>query len=128
NPLPPEQGTVVVHPDGQFAYSPPPPTAVVPFTGTVSFSYRAYDGLMYSAAKTVNITVTETSPHANPDTYTVAHDQTLTAFVSVLANDTDPDASVANEPLTALLAWYPTHGRIAFSSDGTFVYTPNPGF
>jgi uncharacterized delta-60 repeat protein len=43
---------------------------------------------------------------------------------SVLANDTDADG----DPLTAALVSGPTHGSLAFHTDGTFTYTPAPNF
>lgn len=52
---------------------------------------------------------------------------TVTAAQGVLANDTDPDASW----LAATLATGPTHGTLnggALAWNGSFVYTPEPGF
>ena len=47
-----EHGTLQLHPDGTFTYTPHPD-----FNGTDGFTYRAYDGELYSAPATVTITV-----------------------------------------------------------------------
>ena len=43
----------------------------------------------------------------------------------VLANDIDADG---NPPLTATLVATTTHGKLSFSADGSFTYTPTAGF
>ena len=42
----------------------------------------------------------------------------------VLANDTDPDG----DPLTATQTSSPSNGSLAWGGDGSFTYTPDPGF
>jgi hypothetical protein len=42
----------------------------------------------------------------------------------VLINDLDPDG----ESLTAVLSTPPAHGTLVLNADGSFVYTPAPGF
>lgn len=49
---------------------------------------------------------------------------TTLANTDVLANDTDPQGF----SLTAVNATNPTHGTLIFSSNGSFVYTPNLGY
>jgi hypothetical protein len=46
------------------------------------------------------------------------------AAPGVLANDTDADG----DPLTASLVGPPANGVLALNADGSFNYTPNPGF
>src|SRR5262249_22215934 len=46
------------------------------------------------------------------------------ANASLLANDTDPDG----DRLTAALAAGPSHGTLTLNANGTFLYTPAPGF
>ena len=48
----PLQGSVVLHPDGSFAYTPP-----ASYSGTDSFTFEAYDGQYYSNIATVSITI-----------------------------------------------------------------------
>lgn len=66
------------------------------------------------------------TPSANNDTYTIDPGQTLTvAAPGFLANDTDPDL----DSLTATLVDLPNFASsFTFGMDGSFTYTPNPGF
>ena len=75
---------------------------------------------------TLNVTLAaDTPPVANSDTYSVSQDTTLTAAApGVLGNDTDVDGDV----LHAVLVTNATHGNVVLHSDGSFSYTPNPGF
>ncbi|MEA2149594.1 MAG: extracellular elastinolytic metalloproteinase [Solirubrobacteraceae bacterium] len=63
------------------------------------------------------------APIAVDDSYAVAAGQTL-AGDSVLRNDTDAD----HDTLTAVVATQPAHGALVLAADGTFTYTPDPGF
>lgn len=64
-------------------------------------------------------------PIANPDTYQVGAGGTLNVPApGVLANDTDPEG----DGLTAELINQVSNGMLLFNSDGSFQYTPNPGF
>src|SRR5262249_51634085 len=42
----------------------------------------------------------------------------------LLDNDTD----IENDPLSAILVAGPAHGTLSLNADGSFVYTPTPGF
>jgi VCBS repeat-containing protein len=65
------------------------------------------------------------APVANPDTYSVNEDATLTvAARGVLTNDTDLDGN----PLTAALVTGPTNGALTLNADGSFTYTPTANF
>jgi hypothetical protein len=64
-------------------------------------------------------------PVANDDFYFIIGDATLEIGApGVLENDTDleGDALVAQSPTD------PTNGSVTFNSDGSFSYTPNPGY
>jgi hypothetical protein len=65
-------------------------------------------------------------PVAVADTYEVESGTALTvdAASGVLANDVDADG----DPLTAQLMSATAFGSLIFRSDGSFVYTPNPGY
>jgi Tol biopolymer transport system component len=64
-------------------------------------------------------------PLAASDTYTAAQDTPLTvAAPGVLANDSDPEG----DPLSAQLVSGPAHGTLALNADGSFIYTPAPGY
>jgi hypothetical protein len=66
------------------------------------------------------------APTALPDAYAVAEDTTLTrsAAAGVLANDSDADGAA----LTATLVDAPSQGTLTLSPDGSFIYTPAPGY
>jgi ELWxxDGT repeat protein/predicted outer membrane repeat protein len=65
------------------------------------------------------------APVAVDDVFTTGNGQVLTvAALGVLANDTDADGDV----LSAALADGPKHGSLVLRSDGSFEYTPEPGF
>ena len=64
-------------------------------------------------------------PVAVNDAYATNEATTLAVTApGVLANDTDADG----DPLTASLVSPPANGVLALNADGSFDYTPNPGF
>lgn len=94
------------------------------FFGSDSFTYTIHDSHGSSATATVHITV-NSPPHANPDSYSVNQDTTLTvAAPGVLGNDSDPDG----DAIHAVLVSNPTHGTVSLNMNGSFTYIPNPGF
>jgi VCBS repeat-containing protein len=115
----PAHGTLALNPDGSFTYTP-----AENFCGEDSFTYKAYDGALYSNVATVRITVTcvNDAPVANDDEASVPEDSSVT--VPVLGNDYDPDG----DPLSVSLVSGPTHGWATVNPDGTITYTPNPDF
>ena len=116
------QGTLSFSGNGSFTYTPN-----AGFIGTDTFSYQDTDGLESSTIAFAVIAVVENPPVANNDSYSVSHGQTLTVssyYSGVLYNDTDADG----DSLTASLVANVQHGTLAFSSNGTFTYTPAAGF
>jgi hypothetical protein len=109
--------------DGTFTYTPP-----AHWSGIVTFDYELSDGDQWPEpiTATVTINVMNSAPYGNSDGYSVTHDEVLTItdrWNGVLVNDTDMD--VNDYPaLTANLLGGPSDGDLAFSSDGTFTYTP----
>ena len=63
------------------------------------------------------------APFAVDDAYSVAGGQVLSGG-SVLANDSDPDG----DAISAVKTSDPAHGAVALAADGSFTYTPQPGF
>jgi VCBS repeat-containing protein len=116
----PSHGTLTLNADGSFSY-----TSNAGFTGSDSFTYRANDGTVDSNLATVTLTVTDTAPVTQADSYRTHMGVALSVPTpGVLGNDTDADG----DPLTAALASGPSHGTLTLNSDGSFDYTPNPGF
>ncbi len=109
-------GTLTLNPDGSFTYTPG-----AAFSGVATFTYRASDGALTSAAATVSILV-NSRPIAVADTYSATEDTVLNvpAATGVLQNDSDPD----NEPITAVLVNNAAHGVVVLNANGSFAYTP----
>jgi large repetitive protein len=113
-----QHGTLTLNADGSFTYTP-----AGNYSGPDSFTYQASDGTATSNLATVTITVIPLNfpPVAQPDSYTVAEDGSLSVGApGVLGNDTDPDG----DPLTAVLVDDVQHGSLTLNADGSFTYTP----
>jgi hypothetical protein len=98
------------------------------FFGSDSFTYAIMDEQGNSDTATVNVTIMNVNdaPVANDDSYSMNQDATLTVTApGILGNDTDADPS---DTLSAAVTVFPTHGMLAPNADGSFMYTPNPGF
>jgi RHS repeat-associated protein len=115
-------GNLLLRSDGSFTYTP-----ATSFAGTDSFTYFVVDaGGLSSAPVTVTIEVVPPGPLAVNDTFTTASNNPLTVLPpGVLANDRDAHSTA---PLTARLERDAIHGTAGLNPDGSFVYTPDPGF
>lgn len=115
--------------DGTYDYTPP-----ANFTGTIEFSYKVcYQNHADECAQTdVEINVIplnadeNLAPVAATDAVLTLPNQT--AFNNLSANDIDPDGFgvpliVNSQPTIA-----PSGGTVSIDTDGSFAYTPNPGF
>ncbi len=110
-------------PDGSFAYQPS-----ADFCGEDSFTYRVDDpvtGDSDSATVTLVVHGLNDAPIALDDSYSVSAGGTLTvpSSAGVLVNDSDIDL----DPLVTVLASSPL-GSLTLNPDGSFDYTPAPGF
>jgi hypothetical protein len=99
------------------------------YFGGDSFTYTVDDGNggTDTATVSVNVTNVDDAPVANNDNYNMNQDTTLTVLpaTGVLANDTDID----DVSFTAQLVNGPTHASaFGLNADGSFSYTPLPGF
>lgn len=97
------------------------------YAGSDSFTFRANDGQANSNPATVTLTVQAVNdvPVATGESYSVQGGTTLTVNTpGVLANDTD----VEGNALVAQLASGPTHGSLTLNANGSFTYTPSPGY
>ncbi len=109
--------------NGSFDYRPN-----ANFAGTDTFTYKAVDAKgALSGVATVTITVTpiNDAPIANPDQYTVASGLVLNVPASgLLLNDVD----IENQALLVASYTQTANGTLTVNVNGSFVYTPAPGF
>ena len=121
----PIHGTVALNPDGSYTYTPAPN-----YLGPDSFTYDDVQGATTTAAATVSISVTgaDDPPYAAPDAYLVNPGTPLTvdAADGLLVNDRDPNGQAV--AVTEVGITPPAHGTVAFAADGSFTYTPAPGY
>ncbi|MDF3280952.1 Ig-like domain-containing protein [Gordonia sp. N1V] len=135
----PDHGTVVIGPDGTYAYTPDPDyahqltenggttTAVDSFTVTVSDETPSNGWHLHwlsatgASGQTATVTVTVAPANAAPTiTATAAPDGASTVYTVVTA---DPDGDT-----TTVAASAPAHGTIVDNGDGTWTYTPDPAY
>lgn len=119
----PSHGQLTLASDGAFVYTP-----AADYFGPDSFTYRASDGQVDSEPVVVAITVHPVNdpPQAADDRYVVDENGVLVVPASrgLLANDRD----VEGAPLSVALEAGPAHGLVELQPDGSFRYTPEPGF
>jgi VCBS repeat-containing protein len=112
-------GTVTVNVDGTYSYVPN-----ANYHGSDSFTFTVNDGTVTSAAATVTITVNSVNdaPTVANGSGSVNRNGFLVGSVSPLGSDVEGDA------LTYTVVTPPAHGTLSLSPDGTFTYTPTPGY
>ncbi len=124
--LPPQHGSVVIHTDGSFTYTPNPG-----FIGKDHFQYRVCDNGSPSLCDSATVWI-QVIDNSAPNNRPVANDDALRTLAdipvagNVLVNDFDPDGdhlTVATVPVLP-----PQHGSVVINPDGSFIYTPNSGF
>ncbi|MEL7626572.1 MAG: Ig-like domain-containing protein [Anaerolineaceae bacterium] len=110
----PADGALTLNADGSFTYTP-----TANYNGTVTFTYKAYDGHDYSNIATVTITVTSENdaPVAAAQSVTTAEDTAVA--ITLVATDVDGDA------LTYSIVSGPTNGTLSGTAPD-MTYTPNP--
>ncbi len=117
----PAHGTVVPRADGSYTYTPDPD-----FNGTDSFTVRLSDGNGGLRDVVVNISVTAVNdaPGASPSSLTISVPEDTPLVGQITLTDPDGDAvSVVTTPVVA-----PAHGTVVLRTDGSYTYTPDPGF
>ena len=115
----PSSGVLALASDGSFVYTPTPG-----FSGSDSFVYAAFDGT-FSATATASIGVSNSAPSAVDDAYSGKHDSSIIVPApGVLSNDSDPNG----DSMSAALVTPASFGTISLAADGSFTYTPVPGF
>ena len=115
----PDNGTVIVNPDGTITYTPDNG-----FASLDSFKYSVDDGRGGTDDATVNVNVDPDNftPVAVDDSVFTPPDTAIT--IDVLANDSDQDG----DPLTVTIDTPPTNGTAVVNPDGSITYTPDMGF
>lgn len=122
----PTNGTVVLNPDGTFAYTPS-----TGFIGKDTFTYSICDNGTPSLCDTATVTITVLpTPLAGNKPPVAVDDANVTLLNTpvngmVATNDFDPDN---NTPLTFTRVNAPTNGTVVFNTDGSYTYTPTTGF
>ena len=115
----PTKGSVTLAANGSFVYTPHANA-----NGDDSFTYKASDGGLTSAAATVTIHIAAVNdrPTAGNDAYSTAEDQALTVTpANGLLGD---DADIDGDTLTAVLISDVGHGTLTLHANGSFTYTP----
>jgi Ca2+-binding RTX toxin-like protein len=116
----PANGTVLNNGNGIFTYTPNPN-----FNGNDSYVYYVVEsgtGISSSATVTITVDSVNDAPIASDDAFSTSEDTSL--LFSVLENDSD----VEGDPLTSVILTNVANGALIENGDGTFTYTPNPGF
>ncbi|RXG20517.1 Ig-like domain-containing protein, partial [Leeuwenhoekiella aequorea] len=121
----PVNGTLVFNPDGSYTYTPN-----TDFVGEDTFTYQICDGGSPQACDTASVTI-QVLPEGGPDNAApVANDDTsiteagIPVSGNVIVNDFDPDGDI----ITVTGNTTPNNGTVVVNPDGSFTYTPNPGF
>ena len=120
----PTHGDLTVSTSGHFAYTPDGD-----YTGIDTFEYRISDGTSSSEMVTVTLTVlppVQRAPIATDDRYATPAGEVLTVSAAhgLLQNDVDLDG----DALSLISYQQADHGTINAASDGSFTYTPDPGY
>ncbi|MEH7507273.1 tandem-95 repeat protein, partial [Priestia megaterium] len=114
----PNSGSVIVNPDGTFSYTPN-----TGFFGTDQFQVLVSDVLGNTAVATISVITQgpiEQAPIVANQALSTTEQQPVTGSIGAI----DPQGEV----LTYTLLGGPVNGILILNPDGTFTYTPNPGF
>lgn len=124
----PSNGTVTINANGTFTYNPDPG-----FEGTDSFTYEICDNgtppLCDQAEVFIRVEADNNGsqndpPFAGDDAIVMFENQEGSGDLSL--NDTDPNGNNLTYDTTPVQG--PANGSVVINSDGTFTYTPNPGY
>jgi CshA-type fibril repeat protein len=96
------------------------------YSGTVTFPYEISDGQggTATANEIINVTPVNDPPVAIVDYNTTNEDTPVTG--TVIANDSDVDGNL--NPVGYSMVSGPTSGTVVLNPNGTYTYTPAPGY
>ncbi len=96
------------------------------FSGTDNVCIIVCDntGLCDTSTSVITVVPVNDPLVANPDNFTTNEDTPITG--TVINNDSDLDGNL--NPNGFAVVSYPTNGTLIFSGNGTFTYTPDPGY
>ncbi|WP_179317787.1 Ig-like domain-containing protein, partial [Winogradskyella undariae] len=123
----PENGTVVVNPDGTYTYTPD-----TGFVGTDVFTYVVCDNGTPQACDIATVTINVEPSLITEDNVVVANDDAVITevdtpiVISVASNDFDPNGDTFS--ITSGSVTSPENGVVTVNEDGTIIYTPNAGY
>src|SRR6185295_7131925 len=117
----PSNGTIVLNGDGTYTYTPAPD-----FNGNDTVTYSYCDGgtpdLCDTAILVITVTPVNDAPVAVDDAISTPEDTPVSGDVSTNASDIDgPGANIT-------VVSGPSNGTIVLNGDGTYTYTPDPGY
>ncbi len=113
-------GQLTQNADGTFSFVP-----ANGFTGQVTYGYTISDGFGGTDTALVTIDITNgNTTFATDDSYILNQGIQITG--NILTNDYDPQGNTQTVNTTPVVA--PLHGTLILNANGTFTYTPNPGF
>lgn len=121
----PSNGSVTVNQSGDFTYTPDPG-----FTGVDTFTYETCDNGGLCDTATVTITVipplgpSNDPPFAGDDAALTPQEVPVSG--NLLLNDNDPNGDNIILQTTPISG--PSNGGVSILPDGTYTYTPGPGF
>lgn len=115
----PAHGTLTIGPDGSFTYTPAPD-----YAGGDTFGFQACDPSLACAPASVTVTVTPVNDGPLPVPGTSFVTGAGTPHSGALPATTDPDG----DTLTYSVTTPPGHGTLVVNPDGTYTYTPAPGY
>ena len=123
-------GEIVINSDGSYTYTPP-----TDFVGDDSITIEVCDQFGACVESELSLTVVDTTVNPN-NTPPIAQDDNFETFSDpiapstlvgeLLGNDGDPDGDVIAINTTPVTL--PASGTLVINPDGTFDYTPEPGF
>nr|WP_264002216.1 Ig-like domain-containing protein [Mycolicibacterium bacteremicum] len=116
---PAAHGTVTLNSNGTWTYTP-----TADFNGTDSFTYTVSDGALTSNPVTVTVTIAPVNDAPTADDSEASGSEGTPFGGTLVAADIDSDTG----DLRYKLGEQAANGTVTVNADGTWTYTPDPGF